>query len=58
MNKLVRVYLTDAGRQKERAVTEQFLRLESAVFEGINEKDRVVMRRLLQQMLQNMTVKA
>src|ERR1700682_2935174 len=43
-NRLVRVYLTDAGRQKERAITEQFLSLESAVFEGINERDRVLMR--------------
>jgi DNA-binding MarR family transcriptional regulator len=56
-NRLVRVYLTDAGRQKERAITEQFLSLESAVFEGINEKDRALMRRLLQQMLHNMTGK-
>jgi DNA-binding MarR family transcriptional regulator len=56
-NRLVRVYLTDAGRQKERVITEQFLSLESAVFEGINASDRVVMRRLLHQMLHNMTVK-
>ncbi|MGH2521013.1 MAG: MarR family winged helix-turn-helix transcriptional regulator [Anaerolineales bacterium] len=56
-NRLVRVYLTDAGRQKERAITEQFLKLEGAVFEGISERDRVLVRRLLQQMLHNMTVK-
>jgi len=56
-NRLVRVYLTETGRQKERAITEQFLNLEGAVFEGINERDRELMRRLLQQMLQNMTVK-
>jgi DNA-binding MarR family transcriptional regulator len=56
-NRLVRVYLTEAGRRKERAITEQFLKLESAVFEGISEKDRVRMRALLQQMLHNMTVK-
>lgn len=52
-NRLVRVYLTDAGRHKERAITEQFLKLEGAVFEGISERERALLRRLLQQMLQN-----
>ena len=56
-NRLVRVYLTEAGRQKERAITEQFLKLEGTIFEGINENDRVRMRALFQQMLQNMTTK-
>jgi MarR family transcriptional regulator, organic hydroperoxide resistance regulator len=56
-NRLVRVYLTEAGRQKERAITEQFLKLEGMIFEGMNENDRVRMRSLLQQMLQNMTIK-
>jgi MarR family transcriptional regulator, organic hydroperoxide resistance regulator len=56
-NRLVRVYLTEAGRQKERAITEQFLKLEGTIFEGVNENDRVRMRALLQQMLQNMTTK-
>jgi MarR family transcriptional regulator, organic hydroperoxide resistance regulator len=56
-NRLVRVYLTETGRQKERAITEQFLKLEGTIFEGINENDRVRMRALLQQMLQNMTAK-
>jgi MarR family transcriptional regulator, organic hydroperoxide resistance regulator len=56
-NRLVRVYLTEAGRQKERAITEQFLKLEGTIFEGINENDRVRIRSLLQQILQNMTAK-
>ena len=56
-NRLVRVYLTDAGRQMERAITEQFCKLEGAVFEGISEKDRALLRHLMKQMLQNMTVK-
>jgi MarR family transcriptional regulator, organic hydroperoxide resistance regulator len=56
-NRLVRVYLTDAGRQKERAITEQFLNLEGAVFEGISDHDRVVLRQLLNQMLHNMSLK-
>ena len=57
-NRLVRVFLTDAGRQKERAITEQFVQLESAVFDGISEPERAQLRRLLRQMLDNMTVKA
>jgi MarR family transcriptional regulator, organic hydroperoxide resistance regulator len=57
-NRLVRVYLTDAGRQKERAITEQFIQLEGAVFEGISDTERAQLRRLLRQMLENMTVKA
>ena len=57
-NRLVRVFLTEAGRQKERAITEQFVQLESAVFEGISEPERAQLRRLLRQMLSNMAVKA
>ncbi len=53
-NRLVRVYLTESGREKERAITEQFLKLESTVFEGIGEDDRAVLRRILKQMLHNM----
>ncbi len=57
-NRLVRVFLTEAGRQKERAITEQFVQLESAVFEGISQPERTQLRRLLRQMLSNMAVKA
>jgi DNA-binding MarR family transcriptional regulator len=39
-NRLVRVYLTPSGQDKERAITEQFLDLEKTVFEGITEEDR------------------
>lgn len=53
-NRLVRVYLTDAGREKERAITDQFLKLESAIFEGISEEDRTLFRRILNQLLHNM----
>ena len=40
-NRLVRVYLTDSGREKERFIMEQFLKLESAVFAGFDEKNGV-----------------
>ena len=56
-NRLVRVYLTEAGRQKERGITEQFLQLQEAVFAGMSESDRARLRHLLQQMAQNMTAK-
>ena len=56
-NRLVRVYLTDAGRQKERAITEQFLQLEDAMFAGISEEERSLARRLLQQILRNMAAR-
>ena len=53
-NRLVRVYLTDAGREKERFIMEQFLKLESAVFAGFDESQRVSLRRLLNCTLDNM----
>jgi DNA-binding MarR family transcriptional regulator len=54
-NRLVRVYLTDAGREKERFITEQFLKLESAIFADFDESERVVLRQLLNRMLDNMS---
>ena len=56
-NRLVRVYLTEAGLQKERAINEQFVKLEGAVFEGLSESGRAEARRLLQQLLRNMSAK-
>lgn len=53
-NRLVRVYLTDSGREKERSIMEQFLKLESAVFAGFDEKERALLRRLLNRALDNM----
>jgi DNA-binding MarR family transcriptional regulator len=57
-NRLVRVNLTDAGRERERAITEQFVKLERAVFEGVSDSDRVLLRQLLNQMLHNMNLKS
>jgi len=55
-NRLVRVYLTEAGREKERASNEQFMKLQEAIFAGINDADREALRRILKQMLQNIAV--
>ena len=57
-NRLVRVNLTEAGRERERAITDQFVKLEQAVFEGISDDDRARLRQLLRHMLHNMTAKA
>src|SRR5579859_4818176 len=39
-NRLVRVYLTEAGREKERTITDQFMKLQDAVFDGITDSDQ------------------
>jgi DNA-binding MarR family transcriptional regulator len=52
-NRLVRVYLTDAGRKQERAITEQFMKVEEAIFAGLDHQQRIVLRQMLKQMLRN-----
>ena|SRR5436305_5970983 len=54
-NRLVRVYLTAKGREKERSVTDQFMKLQEAVFAGIAPRERAFLRQLLTQMHQNMS---
>jgi MarR family transcriptional regulator, organic hydroperoxide resistance regulator len=44
-NRLVRVYLTDTGREKEQQIVNQFSRLDTALFEGMSQEER---RRLIQ----------
>ena len=53
-NRLVRVYLTDAGREKERFIMEQFLKLESVVFAGFDDNERILLRQFLTRALDNM----
>src|SRR5437762_6804159 len=43
-NRLVRVYLTEKGRKQERAITEQFMKVEEAIFEGLDNEDRAILR--------------
>jgi MarR family transcriptional regulator, organic hydroperoxide resistance regulator len=57
-NRLVRVYLTDTGRRQERAITEQFMKVEEAIFDGLGPQDRTVLRRVLKQMLRNMNAES
>jgi MarR family transcriptional regulator, organic hydroperoxide resistance regulator len=54
-NRLVRVYLTDEGREKERSITEQFMKLEGTVFSDFDESERNTLRQLLHRMLHNMS---
>src|SRR2546428_8185640 len=53
-NRLVRVYLTDLGREKEHSITEQFMKVEQTVFEGISQQDRTMLRRAFKQIIKNM----
>ena len=54
-NRLVRVYLTDEGREKERSITDQFLKLEGHIFDGFDENERALLRHFLNRMLTNIT---
>ena len=54
-NRLVRVYLTEQGREKERSITDQFMKFQEAVFAGIAPRERAFLRQLLTQMHQNMS---
>jgi len=54
-NRLVRVYLTEAGRQKERSINEQFGNMQELIFKGINDEERALLLRLLQQIILNIT---
>jgi DNA-binding MarR family transcriptional regulator len=53
-NRLVRVYLTDAGRRLERDANTQFMKVEEATFAGLSPQDRASLRRMFRQMLRNM----
>lgn len=53
-NRLVRVYLTDIAKDKERAINAQFVSLEDKVFAGIEPADRTRLRELMFHLLKNM----
>lgn len=52
-NRLVRVYLTDEGKNKERSIVQQFVKVEETMFEGLTQEDRASLRRMLRLMLDN-----
>ncbi len=53
-NRLVRVYLTDLGRERERAINAQFMKLENTIFANFQEADRAALRNLLLRIMNNM----
>jgi DNA-binding MarR family transcriptional regulator len=54
-NRLVRVYLTETGRQKEAAIHEQFGAMQDEIFKGVSEADRCRFREMLQQVIVNLS---
>ncbi|MBC6936650.1 MAG: MarR family transcriptional regulator [Chloroflexi bacterium] len=54
-NRLVRVYLTEAGLQKELSLNAQLGSMQELIFKGIGETERAVLRRQMQQIIENMT---
>ena len=54
-NRLVRVYLTETGLQKERSINAQLGDMQELIFKGISERERIILRRWLQQIILNIT---
>ncbi|MEA4907815.1 MAG: MarR family transcriptional regulator [Anaerolineaceae bacterium] len=54
-NRLVRVYLTQTGCQKESSINQQFGHLQELVFQGLNPEERALLRRWLQQIIDNIS---
>lgn len=54
-NRLVRVYLTELGKEKDRSIHEQFAKVEATIFAGFSEEERVILRSMLGRMLRNMS---
>lgn len=56
-NRLVRVYLTDAGREKEISLNTQFGNMQELLFKGISVEERALLLRWLGQIIENITEK-
>ncbi|MFN8527361.1 MAG: MarR family winged helix-turn-helix transcriptional regulator [Anaerolineae bacterium] len=52
-NRLVRVYITETGLQKEQRINEQWGTMQDLAFNGLSSEDRDLLRRCLQQIIQN-----
>lgn len=57
-NRLVRVYVTESGRQKEQELNRQFSAMQEAIFKNISDGERAELRRLLLQVLENLSAPA
>lgn len=54
-NRLVRICLTDLGREKERLITQQTDKLEKAIFSAFEADERAQLRRYLARALDNIS---
>jgi DNA-binding MarR family transcriptional regulator len=52
-NRLVRVYLTETGREKEQSINTQFAQMQELMFKGISEAERALLRQWLLQIMKN-----
>lgn len=56
-NRLVRIYLTDSGREKEQAITRQIHKLESQMFAEMDTDEQLVLQQLLMKVIHTMKSK-
>ena len=54
-NRLVRVYLTDAGREAEYAINAKFAELQETIFKGLNEEELAELRRYIRRIIANIS---
>jgi DNA-binding MarR family transcriptional regulator len=54
--RLLRVYLTEGGREKEERLKQHFEALEAQIFANISPENRFLLRTILKQVRQNMTL--
>lgn len=54
-NRVTRVYLTEAGRQQERRLNDLWTTVEGDLVNGMTSAEQALLRRLLMQMLHNIT---
>lgn len=52
-NRLVRVYLTEAGLQKEHLINAQFGHMQELIFKGLGVEERALLRRWLLKIVEN-----
>jgi DNA-binding MarR family transcriptional regulator len=52
-NRLVRVYLTEAGLEKEHAINAQFGNMQAVAFKGISDAERALLCQWMQRIIEN-----
>jgi DNA-binding MarR family transcriptional regulator len=53
-NRLMRIHVTAAGLEQEQSINAQFACLQNLIFRGVNEVQRAELRRMLQQICEQM----